>query len=127
MIELYLLSNGSIITDRINCASVAVAALTMIPFSSLTVRTHQHRSLYEAKGNVLIPRTPGYTLTVNKKKRKKEIKRAHRLEQITCYCIRQTMQAYKFLTEKIILTLKVIVATVTLSCYLCVYGQNKNL
>lgn len=31
------------------------------------------------------------------------------------------------LTEKIIFTLKVTVATVAFSCYWCVYGQNKNL
>lgn len=70
------------------CVTVAGSPMTMIPFSSLAVKPHQHRSLYGVKGNMLIPYTLGYTLTVNKK----EIKRTHRLGQITCYCICHTKQ-----------------------------------
>lgn len=50
--------------------------LTMIPFSSLAAKPRQHRSAYEVKGNVLMPLTLGYTLTVNKKGGKKRNKKS---------------------------------------------------
>lgn len=97
------------------------ALLTKIPFSFGRAEPHQHRSVHEVKGNVLIPLASGYTLTV---KKKKEIKRAYRLGQITRYCIWQTRQIECW-QKKIILTLKVIVATVTFLCHRCLQGQYK--
>lgn len=89
----------------------------------LAPRTHQpHRSGSEREGNVLMSSSLRYTLTVNKKRNKKSSQ--SRTDNLLLHLSRQ---ANKLLTEKIILTLKVIVATVALWTYsLLFYGQNKN-
>lgn len=87
---------------------------TMSLFRYLIPRTQQpHRSGFEAKGNVLISCSLCYTLTVNKKRNKKSSQ-----TWTDNLLLHLSHQANKLLTEKIILTLKVIVATVTLWSFL---------
>lgn len=100
--------------QRMKCATVAAASFTMSLFRHLAPRTHQpHRSGYEVKGNVLISCLVCYTLTVNKKRNKKSSQ-----TWTDNLLLHLSHQANKLLTEKIILTLKVTTATVTLWSYL---------
>lgn len=91
----------------INCVSVWILLWTVysevcktIPlFKSVLHRPHQHRSVPELEGNVLIPHLICYSLTAGKKKKKLN------KEEIDNLLLLPSEQDDNLLTEKKILTL----------------------